>query len=542
MENYESEYLLGLKYFQDNDVHSAIKHWENAAEINPKSAKIFSILGNAYKILNEIDTSFQYIEKAANLEPENFNYLYNLGLVFYENKRYKESIQILEKARLVDKTNHELLNDLGVVYFKTNDYENAEIRIRQAMSLAEDYYVAKINLATVLLSAKKLVEAGIFLSELEKIYGIDANIKELKTQLKLISNNADIPNTSIHIELSNQIYEIDPFNIISNIGKDDIKGIDISVVIPIMNERKNLPILYEKLVNVLGDLDQRYEIIFIDDGSRDGSTEYLRNLSLSETNVVLIQFRRNYGQTAALSAGFKYANGHIIVTMDGDLQNDPADIPKLLEKMAEGYDLVNGWRKDRQDKAISRRLPSAVANKIINYLISGTGIQLNDFGCTLKAYKKEIVKNIQLYGEMHRFIPVFAAWLGVKVAEIPVNHHPRIHGKAKYNLSRVSRVLFDFLVIRFFSDYMTRPIQFFGKIVKKIFLWGTALFISLSIASIFTTLSFNTLIILYAIMLTLCTQVLFIGLIGELVIRVYFEVQNKDYYIVEAIHSRTQGK
>lgn len=542
MENYESEYLLGLKYFQDNDVHSAIKHWENAAEINPKSAKIFSILGNAYKILNEIDTSFQYIEKAANLEPENFNYLYNLGLVFYENKRYKESIQILEKARLVDKTNHELLNDLGVVYFKTNDYENAEIRIRQAMSLAEDYYVAKINLATVLLSAKKLVEAELFLSELEKIYGIDANIKELKTQLKLISNNADIPNTSIHIELSNQIYEIDPFNIISNIGKDDIKGIDISVVIPIMNERKNLPILYEKLVNVLGDLDQRYEIIFIDDGSRDGSTEYLRNLSLSETNVVLIQFRRNYGQTAALSAGFKYANGHIIVTMDGDLQNDPADIPKLLEKMAEGYDLVNGWRKDRQDKAISRRLPSAVANKIINYLISGTGIQLNDFGCTLKAYKKEIVKNIQLYGEMHRFIPVFAAWLGVKVAEIPVNHHPRIHGKAKYNLSRVSRVLFDFLVIRFFSDYMTRPIQFFGKIVKKIFLWGTALFISLSIASIFTTLSFNTLIILYAIMLTLCTQVLFIGLIGELVIRVYFEVQNKDYYIVEAIHSRTQGK
>jgi len=309
-----------------------------------------------------------------------------------------------------------------------------------------------------------------------------------------------------------------------------------------MNERKNLPILYEKLVNVLGDLDQRYEIIFIDDGSRDGSTEYLRNLSLSETNVVLIQFRRNYGQTAALSAGFAYANGHVIITMDGDLQNDPADIPKLLEKMAEGYDLVNGWRKDRQDKAISRRLPSMIANKIINYLIQGTRIQLNDFGCTLKAYKKEIVKNIRLYGEMHRFIPVFAAWLGVRVAEIPVKHHPRIHGTAKYNLSRVSRVLFDFLVIRFFSDYMTRPIQFFGKIVKKIFLWGTALFISLSIASIFTTLSFNTLIILYAIMLTLCTQVLFIGLIGELVIRVYFEVQNKDYYIVEAIHSRTQGK
>jgi len=542
MENYENEYLQGLKYFQENDVPNAIKHWENAAKINPKSAKIFSILGNAYKILNEIDLSFDYIETAAYLEPENFSYLYNLGLVLFENKRYVDAAPILEKALFLDSKNHELLNDLGVVYFKLEDYVNAEIKIRQAIALSEDYYVAKVNLVTVLLSAKKMVEAGIILSELEKIYGIDANIKELKTQLKLISNNADIPNTSIHIELSNQIYEIDPFNIISNIGKDDIKGIDISVVIPIMNERKNLPILYEKLVNVLGDLDQRYEIIFIDDGSRDGSTEYLRNLSLSETNVVLIQFRRNYGQTAALSAGFAYANGHVIITMDGDLQNDPDDIPRLLEKMAEGYDLVNGWRKDRQDKAISRRLPSMIANKIINYLIQGTRIQLNDFGCTLKAYKKEIVKNIRLYGEMHRFIPVFAAWLGVRVAEIPVKHHPRIHGTAKYNLSRVSRVLFDFLVIRFFSDYMTRPIQFFGKIVKKIFLWGTALFISLSIASIFTTLSFNTLIILYAIMLTLCTQVLFIGLIGELVIRVYFEVQNKDYYIVEAIHSRTQGK
>ncbi|HPK40340.1 MAG TPA: glycosyltransferase [Candidatus Cloacimonadota bacterium] len=542
MENYENEYLQGLKYFQENDVPNAIKHWENAAKINPKSAKIFSILGNAYKILNEIDLSFDYIEKAAYLEPENFSYLYNLGLVLFENKRYVDAAPILEKALFLDSKNHELLNDLGVVYFKLEDYVNSEIKIRQAIALSEDYYVAKVNLVTVLLSAKKMVEAGLFLSELEKTYGPDANINELKAQLRLVSNNTTIPNGAIHIELSDKIYEIDPFNMISNIGKVDVDNIDISVVIPIMNERKNLPILYEKLKNVLGELKQRYEIIFVDDGSRDGSTEYLRNLSLSETNVVLIQFRRNYGQTAALSAGFAYANGRVIITMDGDLQNDPDDIPRLLEKMAEGYDLVNGWRKDRQDKAISRRLPSMIANKIINYLIKGTRIQLNDFGCTLKAYKKEIVKNIRLYGEMHRFIPVFAAWLGVRVAEIPVKHHPRIHGTAKYNLSRVSRVLFDFLVIRFFSDYMSRPIQFFGKIVKALFIWGTALFGVLSIISIFTSLSFNTLIVLYAIMITLCTQVLFIGLLGELVMRVYFEGQNKDYYIVEAIHSRTQGK
>ncbi|HOE91159.1 MAG TPA: glycosyltransferase, partial [Candidatus Cloacimonadota bacterium] len=425
MENYENEYLQGLKYFQENDVPNAIKHWENAAKINPKSAKIFSILGNAYKILNEIDLSFDYIEKAAYLEPENFSYLYNLGLVLFENKRYVDAAPILEKALFLDSKNHELLNDLGVVYFKLEDYVNSEIKIRQAIALSEDYYVAKVNLVTVLLSAKKMVEAGLFLSELEKTYGPDANINELKAQLRLVSNNTTIPNGAIHIELSDKIYEIDPFNMISNIGKVDVDNIDISVVIPIMNERKNLPILYEKLKNVLGELKQRYEIIFVDDGSRDGSTEYLRNLSLSETNVVLIQFRRNYGQTAALSAGFAYANGRVIITMDGDLQNDPDDIPRLLEKMAEGYDLVNGWRKDRQDKAISRRLPSMIANKIINYLIKGTRIQLNDFGCTLKAYKKEIVKNIRLYGEMHRFIPVFAAWLGVRVAEIPVKHHPR---------------------------------------------------------------------------------------------------------------------
>ncbi|HPY97319.1 MAG TPA: tetratricopeptide repeat protein, partial [Candidatus Cloacimonadota bacterium] len=176
MENYENEYLQGLKYFQENDVPNAIKHWENAAKINPKSAKIFSILGNAYKILNEIDLSFDYIETAAYLEPENFSYLYNLGLVLFENKRYVDAAPILEKALFLDSKNHELLNDLGVVYFKLEDYVNAEIKIRQAIALSEDYYVAKVNLVTVLLSAKKMVEAGIILSELEKIYGIDANI------------------------------------------------------------------------------------------------------------------------------------------------------------------------------------------------------------------------------------------------------------------------------------------------------------------------------------------------------------------------------
>ncbi|KPA12073.1 glycosyl transferase family 2, partial [Candidatus Magnetomorum sp. HK-1] len=182
--------------------------------------------------------------------------------------------------------------------------------------------------------------------------------------------------------------------------------------------------------------------------------------------VKVIQFRRNYGQTAAISAGFKYCSGSVVITIDGDLQNDPDDIPKLLEKMAEGYDLVSGWRKNRKDKLLSRKIPSLIANKIINKLIAGTGVKLNDYGCTLKAYKRGIVKNINLYGEMHRFIPVFAAWLGVNITEIPVNHRKRIKGEAKYNLSRVSRVIFDLVLVRFYSDYLTRPIKFFGKIAK----------------------------------------------------------------------------
>ncbi len=542
MKNFEKEYHLGLKFFQENDVNNAIKHWENAAKINPESAKIFSILGNAYKILNDFDSSTTNIEKAASLEPDNFRYLYNLGLVLFEQKRYNESISILEKALLIEPDNYELLNDLGVVNFKLNNLEKAEKFIKEAISFDEKYYVAKINLVTVLLSSKKLDEARLFLLDLEKAYGIDQNIKDLKNQLDYIVDYSVIPSEKIRIEFSDKLYEIDPFYMIQHIEEENIENIDLSIVIPIMNEIENLPILYDNLKNVLGKLKQNYEIIFIDDGSKDGSVECLRNLSLTEKNVVFIQFRRNYGQTAALSAGFKYANGNIIITMDGDLQNDPEDIPVLLGKMAEGYDLVNGWRKDRQDKAFTRKLPSMIANKIINHLISGTGIKLNDFGCTLKAYKKEIIKNIHLYGEMHRFIPVFAAWLGVKVAEIPVRHHPRVHGTAKYNLSRVSRVLFDFLVVRFFSDYMTRPIQFFGKIVKALFLWGSLLFVILSFISFFTILSFNTIIILYGILIMLCTQILFMGLLGEILMRIYFEGQKKDYYIVERILTRSQGK
>ncbi len=242
-------------------------------------------------------------------------------------------------------------------------------------------------------------------------------------------------------------------------------------------------------------------------------------------------------QTAAINAGFKYAHGSVVITMDGDLQNDPADIPRLLQKMSEGYDLVSGWRKDRHDKFLTRRVPSAIANMMINKLIAGTGIRLNDFGCTLKAYKKGVVKNINLYGEMHRFIPVFAAWLGVQVAEVEVNHRHRVFGKAKYNLSRVSRVVFDLIVVRFFSDYMTRPIQFFGKVAKKLGLLGFLSLLTLSLLTIFTTIniSVNTILILGGLLLFAILQILSMGLLGEIMTRTYFEGQKKDYYVVEKI-------
>lgn len=226
-----------------------------------------------------------------------------------------------------------------------------------------------------------------------------------------------------------------------------------------------------------------------------------------------------------------------MITIDGDLQNDPLDIPRLLEKMAEGYDLVNGSRKDRKDKMFTRKIPSLIANKIINKLIEGTGVQLQDFGCTLKAYKRGIIKNINLYGEMHRFIPVFAAWLGVNIAEISVNHRPRTHGVPKYNLSRVSRVIFDLIVVRFFSDYMTTPIQFFGKISKKIAGLGMIVIFVLSCLGLFTNIpiSLNTIILLFGILLLTVLQIAFMGLLGEIMMRSYFEGQKKDYYVVENV-------
>ncbi len=236
---------------------------------------------------------------------------------------------------------------------------------------------------------------------------------------------------------------------------------DISLVIPIYNEAEGLPALYRAVSETLEHLPQSTEIVFVDDGSKDGSAAVLDEFGAADPRVRVLHLARNYGQTAALMAGFQNSSGDVVIPMDGDGQNDPADIPRLLDKLAEGFDVVSGWRQARHDRALTRRLPSAVANRLISAVLH---VRLHDYGCTLKACRREVVADVRLYGEMHRFIPIYAAWEGARVTEIPVIHHPRRFGKSKYGFGRVARVVLDLLIMYFIDRAFDRPIQFFGKI------------------------------------------------------------------------------
>ena len=233
----------------------------------------------------------------------------------------------------------------------------------------------------------------------------------------------------------------------------------LSIVIPVYNEEENIPILHQRLGESLAPLGRPYEVIFVNDGSVDGTEATLTRLCALDPRVKAVHFRRNFGQTAAMMAGIRYASGEIIIPMDGDLQNDPADIAKLLAKLDEGYDVVSGWRQDRKDHALKRNLPSRIANRLISGI---SGVRLHDYGCSLKAYRKDVVKGVKLYGEMHRFIPIYASWEGGKVTEVPVAHHPRIHGRSKYGLDRVVKVVLDLIVVQFLARYANRPIYVFG--------------------------------------------------------------------------------
>jgi len=316
--------------------------------------------------------------------------------------------------------------------------------------------------------------------------------------------------------------------------------IQLSIVIPIYNEEENIPSLYKELKDVLQKLEKSFEIIFVDDGSSDTSLMLLNEIQTNDSNVVVISFRKNFGQTAAMSAGFDHARGDIIITMDGDMQNDPANIEGMIKKIDEGYDVVTGWRFERKDPFLNRRLPSMIANWIIS---KTTGVDLHDYGCTLKAFRKEVIKNIRLYGEMHRFIPAIASGMGISFTEMKVNHRPRLYGKSKYGISRTIRVVLDLLTVKFLLSYSTRPIQVFGLIGV-----GSG-FLGFLIAAVITfqrqfmgiSMSDRPILFLAILLMFMGVQFITIGLLAELQARTYHESQGKPIYFIKKVTGGTKN-
>jgi len=306
----------------------------------------------------------------------------------------------------------------------------------------------------------------------------------------------------------------------------------LSVVIPIFNEEENIIPLYGELKNVLEDMKTQHEIIFVDDGSDDNSNEILHRLAQDDKGIKVIQFRKNFGQTAAIAAGVEHAQGEVIVTMDGDGQNDPRDIPRLLERLEQGYDVASGWRKNRKDPLLNKRFPSALANKLISWL---TGVRLHDYGCTLKAYRRDILKDVHLYGEMHRFIPAYASWVGARITEMEVAHHPRRHGKSKYGLSRTTSIILDLMTFLFLQRYSTKPIRLFGGAGMTLFVLGvlTGLFV-LYRRIIWGGAWISPMILISFFFITMGVMFILLGLIAEIIIRTYHESQKKPIYAIKS--------
>jgi len=307
----------------------------------------------------------------------------------------------------------------------------------------------------------------------------------------------------------------------------------LSITIPVFNEEKNMAPLYAQLVASLEPLGRPFEIVLVNDGSSDGTEKALAALCAADSRVKAVNFRRNFGQTAAMMAGIHYASGEIIIPMDGDLQNDPADIARLLAKLEEGYDVVSGWRQDRKDHKLRRNLPSRVANWLISAI---SGVHLHDYGCSLKAYRKDVVKGVKLYGEMHRFIPIYASWEGGRVAEVPVTHHPRIHGESKYGADRVVKVVLDLMVVQFLARYANRPIYVFGgfglaAITVSILAGVWAVYLKY-----FENTSFiQTPLPLLVVMLFVTGGMsILMGLLAEIIMRTYYESQGKAVYLVKS--------
>lgn len=312
----------------------------------------------------------------------------------------------------------------------------------------------------------------------------------------------------------------------------------LSLLIPLYNEEGNVLRLLDRIEAVLENIGRSYEIILVDDGSTDGTPELLRKAAALRPNLKVIFFRRNSGQTSALSAAIEYASGSILIPLDGDLQNDPADIPKLLAKLDEGYEVASGWRRRRKDPFFTRILPSKVANKLISLI---SGVKLHDYGCTLKAYRREVLEPNQLVGEMHRFIPILASWQGARVAEVEVAHHPRTAGRSKYGIGRTFKVILDLITVKFMGSFLTKPIYAFGGSgFVLIFLSGLLFLFTLWEKYAYKIFVHRNPIFLIGIFLALMgMQLIMMGLLGELLIRIYFsQSSNRPYVIAEVIESR----
>lgn len=307
----------------------------------------------------------------------------------------------------------------------------------------------------------------------------------------------------------------------------------LSVIVPVYNEEESLPPLYEAIVPVMEGIGRNWELVLVNDGSTDGSAQVLDTLAVRDQRVKVVHFRRNAGQTAAMMAGIDYASGDVIIPIDADLQNDPADIPRLLARLDEGYDVVSGWRQDRKDDSLRRNLPSRMANWLISKV---SGVALHDYGCSLKAYRRDVIKSVKLYGEMHRFIPIYASWNGARVTEMPVAHHARQFGRSKYGLERIAKVLLDLLVVKFLDRYAQKPIYVFGgfglaclglSLVVGLWAVGLKLFAGTS----FISTPLPLLSVFSALLGILC---LLLGLLAELVTRTWFESQGRQTYLVRA--------
>jgi dolichol-phosphate mannosyltransferase len=314
-------------------------------------------------------------------------------------------------------------------------------------------------------------------------------------------------------------------------GKTVADAPDVSVFLPVYNEEPNLRPLHAKLDDALKKLGRSAEIVYVDDGSTDGSLKILREIADMDPRVRVVALRRNYGQTAAMAAGIDAARGKVLIPMDADLQNDPADIERLLTKLDEGYDVVSGWRKNRKDKMVTRKIPSMMANRLISWI---GGVPLHDYGCSLKAYRRESLQDVRLYGEMHRFIPIYASWAGARVTEIPVKHHARTMGKSKYGLSRTLKVVFDLMTIKFMASYQTKPIYVFGAFGMLAFAISLIGGLYAVFLKIFHKADFvqTPLPILTVVMFAVGVQFLLMGLLAEMLVRTYHESQAKAIYAV----------